>query len=70
LRCRHVDTCGAIGSPQRPLTNAHFAAKFRDCARSARQPISDAAVDTALAAIGRLETLRDIRELMTPVAGS
>ena len=40
-----------------------------DCARNAAQPLSDGSVDAALAAIGRLETLPDARELMTPFTG-
>jgi hypothetical protein len=43
--------------------------KFRDCARNAVQPLSDAGVERLLAAIGRLETRPDARELMTAVAG-
>jgi 2-methylcitrate dehydratase PrpD len=58
-----------IGSPDKPLTNAQLETKFRDCARNAVQPLSEASVDGPLAAIGRLETLPDGRELMTPFAG-
>jgi 2-methylcitrate dehydratase PrpD len=54
-----------IGSPEKPLTNAQLETKFRDCARNAVQPLSDESVDGLLAAIGRLETLPDARELMT-----
>ena len=63
-----VEATDPIGSPQKPLTNAQFEAKFRDCARHAVRPLSDACVDAALAAIGRLETLPDARELMAPFA--
>ena len=58
-----------IGSPQKPLTDAQFEAKFRDCARNAAQPLPDASLDAVLAAIGRLEMLPDARDLMTPFAG-
>ena len=58
-----------IGSPQKPLSDAQFEAKFRDCARNALRPLSDASVDAALAAIARLERLADARELLTPFAG-
>ena len=44
-------------------------AKFRDCARNAAQPLSEASLDAALAAIGRLEMMPDARVLMTPFAG-
>jgi 2-methylcitrate dehydratase PrpD len=63
-----VEATDPIGSPQKPLTNAQFEAKFRDCARNAVRPLSDASVDGVLAAVGRLETLPDARQLMTPFA--
>jgi hypothetical protein len=64
-----VEASDPIGSPQKPLTDAQFEAKFRDCARNAIRPLSDISIDAALAAIGRLETLADARELMAPFAG-
>jgi 2-methylcitrate dehydratase PrpD len=64
-----VEAGDPIGSPGKPLTNVQIETKFRDCARHAVQPLSDASVDGLLAAIGRLETLSDARELMTPVVG-
>ena len=60
-----VEASDPTGSPARPLTNAQLEAKFRDCSRNAMLPLSDTSVDAALAAIGRLETLPDARELMT-----
>jgi hypothetical protein len=64
-----VETTDPIGSPDKPLTNAQLEAKFRDCAHNAVQPLSEASLDGLLAAIGRLETLPDVRELMNPFAG-
>jgi 2-methylcitrate dehydratase PrpD len=64
-----VEAGDPIGSPQKPLTNDQLETKFRDCARNAVQPLSDASLDGLLAAIGRLETLPDARELMTAFAG-
>ena len=64
-----VETTDPIGSPEKPLTSVQLEAKFRDCARNAVRPLSDASVDGLLAAIGRFETLPDARELMTAVAG-
>jgi 2-methylcitrate dehydratase PrpD len=64
-----VEASDPIGSPEKPLTSAQLETKFRDCARNAVQPLSDARLDGLLAAIGRLETLPDARELMTAVAG-
>ena len=64
-----VEASDPIGSPHKPLTDAQFEAKFRDCARNAVRPLSDTSIDAALAAIGRLETLADVRKLMTPFTG-
>ena len=64
-----VEATDPIGSPQKPLSDAQFEAKFRDCARNAVRPLSDASVDAALATIARLETLTDARELLAPFAG-
>jgi 2-methylcitrate dehydratase PrpD len=63
-----VEATDPIGSPQKPLTEAQFEAKFRDCARHAVRPLPDGAVDAALAAIRHLETLADAGELITPFA--
>ena len=52
-----------------PLTDAQFEAKFRDCARNAVQPLSDATIDATLARIARLEALSDARELMAAFVG-
>src|SRR5271157_5319200 len=64
-----VEASEPIGSPEKPLTNVQLETKFRDCARNAVQPLSDASLDGLLAAIGRLETLPDTRELMTAFVG-
>ena len=64
-----VEAADPIGSPEKPLSEAQFKAKFRDCARHAVHPPSDASLDAALASIGRLETLRDVRDLLMPFAG-
>jgi 2-methylcitrate dehydratase PrpD len=64
-----VEAGDPSGSPEKPLTNAQLEAKFRDCARNAVQPLSDASLDGLLASIRRLETLPDARELLTAFAG-
>jgi 2-methylcitrate dehydratase PrpD len=64
-----VQATDPIGSPEKPLTDAQFEAKFRDCARNAVRPLSGDSINAALTAIGRLETLADARELMAPFAG-
>jgi 2-methylcitrate dehydratase PrpD len=67
-RSATVEATDPSGSPEKPLSDTQFQAKFRDCARNAARPLSDASVDAVLAAIGRLETLADARELLTPFA--
>jgi 2-methylcitrate dehydratase PrpD len=69
MRAVTVEAEGPIGSPAKPLTKTQLEAKFRDCARNAAQPLSDASLDAVLAAIGRLEIQPDARQLMTPFAG-
>lgn len=64
-----VEAADPIGSPQKPLTQARFEAKFHDCARHAVQALPQAGVDAVLAAIGRLETLPDARALIAGFAG-
>ncbi len=64
-----IEATDPIGSPQKPLSDAQFEAKFRDCAHNAVRPLSDASIDTALTTISRLETLADARNLLTPFAG-
>src|SRR5271169_4872148 len=49
-----VEATDPIGSPQKPLSDGQFEAKFRDCARNAARPLSDASVDQTLATISRL----------------
>jgi 2-methylcitrate dehydratase PrpD len=68
-RTATIEAVDPIGSPQKPLTAAQFEAKFRDCARNAVQPLSDASIDAALACIARLEALPDARELTAAFAG-
>jgi 2-methylcitrate dehydratase PrpD len=64
-----VEAGAPIGSPDKPLTHAQLEAKFRDCARNAVRPLSNASVDGLVATIGRLEMLPYARELMTAVVG-
>jgi 2-methylcitrate dehydratase PrpD len=68
-RADTVEATDPIGSPRKPLSDAQFEAKFRDCARNAVRPLSGPSIDEALAAIGRLERLPDARELLAPFAG-
>jgi len=54
------------GSPEMPLSGAQFEAKFRDCAKNAVRPLSPTSIDSALATIAELETVADVRALLTP----
>jgi 2-methylcitrate dehydratase PrpD len=63
-----VETTGPTGSPRKPLTDAQFAAKFRDCAQNTVRPLSASSVDAALAVIARLQMLADARALLEPFA--
>jgi 2-methylcitrate dehydratase PrpD len=64
-----IEAADPIGSPQKPLTDAQFEAKFRDCARNAVRPLPDDKIGNALTMIDRLEALTDARELMAAFAG-
>lgn len=55
-----------IGSPEKPLSDALLAAKFRDNAQSAVRPVEDEVTDAALARLTALEDLSDIRTLVAP----
>ena len=64
-----VEAIDPIGSPEKPLSDDHLAAKFRDCARNVVQSVPEATVDAVLGAIARLERLADARELTAPLDG-
>ncbi len=64
-----IESSDPIGSPSKPLSAEQFAAKFHDCAGNAVRPLAAADVEATLAAIGRLETLADVRVLLAPFAG-
>ena len=54
----------ALGSPERPLSDAQLEAKFRDCAAHAVRPISAATVDQAIELVQQLETYDDTTALI------
>jgi 2-methylcitrate dehydratase PrpD len=64
-----IEATDPIGSPRKPLTQAQFEAKFRDCTANAVRPLLDGSVDAALAAIKRLQTLPDAGELIAAFSG-
>ena len=75
ITVRHTDgrsvsirTTIPFGAPSNPLSAVKFAEKFRDCAGNAVRPLAGADVDATLAAIGRLETMPDVRVLLAPFA--
>ncbi len=55
------------GDPRRPLTWEELAAKFRDCASRVLTPV---AIDEAIAAVGRLDEMPDIKELVGTLTGT
>jgi 2-methylcitrate dehydratase PrpD len=63
-----IEASHPIGSPGKLLIQAHFEAKFRDCARNAVRASSADSIDALLTTIGRLEMLPDARELLTSAA--
>jgi len=65
-RSATIESTDPIGSPSKPLSDAQFAAKFRDCAGNAVRPLAAADIEATLTAFARLETLADVRVLLTP----
>ncbi len=63
-----VEATDPIGSPHKPLSDAQFEAKFRDCAHNTVRPLDDASLDQALTTIASLDTLADARDLLTSFA--
>jgi 2-methylcitrate dehydratase PrpD len=61
-----VEATDPSGSPQKPLSDAQFEAKFRDCARNALRPLSDDSVDAVLSRVRQLDRVADVRELLAP----
>jgi hypothetical protein len=51
---------------QKPISDAQFEAKFRDCARNAPRPLSDESVDAVLSRVRQLDRVADVRELLAP----
>src|SRR6516225_493916 len=61
-----VEATEPSGSPQKPLTDAQFEAKFRDCACNALRPLSNESVDAVLARVQQLDRVADVRDLLAP----
>jgi 2-methylcitrate dehydratase PrpD len=59
------ETATPLGSPERPLSEAQSAAKFRDCAANAVRPLDGPAVDRLLGSLARLEELPRAADLLT-----
>ncbi len=60
---------GVRGDPDQPLTQAEFEVKFRKCARLAARPVSEAAVERAIALVNDLERLPDARAITSCLSG-
>jgi 2-methylcitrate dehydratase PrpD len=54
----------ALGSPERPLSDAQLEAKFRDCAAHAVRAISATTIDQAIELVQQLETSDDAAALI------
>jgi 2-methylcitrate dehydratase PrpD len=55
------------GHPKNPMTDAEFAAKTKDCATFAAKPLRPETAERLIVAVGRLESLGDISELVRVV---
>jgi 2-methylcitrate dehydratase PrpD len=53
------------GTPERPLAFSDVERKFRECLAHAGQPISSEKADRLVETVARLETVEDVRELIT-----
>ena len=60
-----VEASDPIGSPHKPLTDAQFEAKFRDCARTV---LDTSAVDKLVRLCADLENLSDVAQVPDAVA--
>ncbi len=67
-RTTRVQGTDPIGSPEKPLSDAQCAAKFRDNAANAVRPLPEATVNRTLAQLNALETLADARAVSDPYA--
>ena len=63
-----IEASNPSGSPEKPLTADQSAAKFRDCAANAVQPLNPAVVDGAIGVIRELEAVVDVGTLMAGFA--
>jgi len=63
-----IEATDPIGSPEKPLSGAQSAAKFRDNAANARRALPVADVDRALEMLADLPALADARALLDPFA--
>jgi 2-methylcitrate dehydratase PrpD len=63
-RMASLETTSPSGSPQKPLSDAHLQAKFRDCAAHAARPLSETVVERAVQLIRQLEDATDATELV------
>lgn len=65
----HAAVPQALGHPTRPLSDARLEAKFRDCARAARQPLAQDAIERLIAVLGHFEQCPDAGAALRCEAG-
>jgi 2-methylcitrate dehydratase PrpD len=59
-----LETSSPSGSPERPLSDAQLAAKFRDCTAHAARPLAQATIEHAIDRIWHLDKAIDATELL------
>ena len=63
-RAAALETTGPSGSPDKPLTDAQWQAKFRDCAAHAVRPIPQPVVEQAIQLIAHMDDSPDATALV------
>jgi hypothetical protein len=53
-----------FGAPEAPMTSADQQAKFVDCCRHAKTPLSDAAISRLAEALANLEQEEDVASIL------
>jgi 2-methylcitrate dehydratase PrpD len=61
-----IEASDPVGSPEKPLSADHLAAKFRDNAGNARMPITGDTIERTLDLLVHFEDAADARQLLDP----
>jgi hypothetical protein len=56
-----------LASPARPLSREAHLTKFRGCWAYAAEPLDPAGAETLIGMVDALETLQDVRALLSPM---